>query len=153
VGQPVSNLPGELAEDTLHFLQGLLHEFHPRNFGVALWDGTRWPPEEKQFSRFIWKIQNPGALRDALFAHNRELALAQAYLEGDFDLEGDLEAIFPLADYLIHKKWNAGVKPPEILWVRRSIECGGCIWLDLHSTSSVDGLDLYHTPPAKTRTA
>jgi len=88
---------------TLSFLQELLRGFHPRNFSVDLWDGTRWEPESGQFRRFSWKINRPGAVRSA-FGASSLVRLAEGYIYGDFDLEGDIEAIFPVADYLLNNR-------------------------------------------------
>jgi cyclopropane-fatty-acyl-phospholipid synthase len=89
----------------LRFLQELLKDFHPRNFSVEIWDGSRWDPEPGQFRRFTWKIERPGALR-AAFSSPSELALAEGYIHGDFDIEGDIVGVFPLADYLVGKDWS-----------------------------------------------
>jgi cyclopropane-fatty-acyl-phospholipid synthase len=96
----------ESAERALKFVQSLLSDFHPRDFAVELWNGARWPAEKNCFPRFTWKINNPEALKRAAFSSNREVALAEAYCYGDFELEGDIEAIFSLADFLIGKKWS-----------------------------------------------
>jgi cyclopropane-fatty-acyl-phospholipid synthase len=100
----------ESATNAVEFVQFLLRDFHLRNFSVEFSDGSCWPAEKSQFHRFTWKIYNPAALRQALFASNREIALANAYINGDFEILGDFEAIFPLVDYLIHKKWSATEK-------------------------------------------
>ena len=65
------------AQQSLTFLQELLREYHPRDFAIELWDGTRWEPEPNQFRRFDWKINRPGALR-AAFEEASQLALAVA---------------------------------------------------------------------------
>jgi cyclopropane-fatty-acyl-phospholipid synthase len=85
---------------TLTFLQTLLRDYHPRNFEIELWDGARWEPEAGQFRRFTWKINRPGTLR-AAFASANQLGLAEAYIYGDFDIDGDIEAVFPLGDFLV----------------------------------------------------
>ncbi|HEV7220305.1 MAG TPA: cyclopropane-fatty-acyl-phospholipid synthase family protein [Terriglobales bacterium] len=94
------------ASKTLKFLQLILEDYHPRDFTIQLWDGTEWLPEKSQFHRFTWKISNPDALRGVILSPNRQVSLAEAYVRGDFDIEGDIEAIFPLADFLIHKEWK-----------------------------------------------
>ena len=94
------------ARKILKFLQLALQDYHPRDFTIQLWDRTAWPPEKNQFHRFTWKINNPGALRGVILSPNRQVSLAEAYVRGDFDIEGDIEAIFPLADFLISKQWN-----------------------------------------------
>lgn len=98
------------AGKALRFVQSLLCDFHPRDFAVEFWDGSRWPAEKNLFPRFTWKINNPEVLRTAVFDSNRQIALAEAYCCGDFDISGDMAAIFPLSDYLIEKKWTRAEK-------------------------------------------
>ncbi len=93
------------ANRTLAFLQEVLRDYHPRNFAVELWDGTCWEPEPGQFRRFTWKIRKPGAAR-AAFSRPSELALAEAYIGGDFDVEGDIEGIFSVGDYFLARNWS-----------------------------------------------
>jgi cyclopropane-fatty-acyl-phospholipid synthase len=90
-------------------VQELLQDYHPRDFAVELWDGTQLPPDPGQFCRFTWQIKNPGALRAALRS-NRQVALSEAYVCGDFDISGDILAIFPLAEHLAEKHWSAKKK-------------------------------------------
>ena len=92
---------------TLTFLQELLAEYRPRDFAIELWDGAQWAPESGQFRRFTWRINDPGALRSVLGSAS-ERSLSEAYIYGQFDIDGDIQAIFPLAEYLLHKHW--GVK-------------------------------------------
>jgi cyclopropane-fatty-acyl-phospholipid synthase len=96
---------GQGSRTTLNFLQELLADYHPRDFAIQLWDGTEWRPESTQFRRFTWRINDPGALRSSIGSAS-ELALSEAYIYGQFDIDGDLQAIFPLADYLLHKRWT-----------------------------------------------
>jgi cyclopropane-fatty-acyl-phospholipid synthase len=95
----------ETSAKPLEFLQEVLGDYHPRDFSVEFWDGRKWDPEPGQFRRFAWKINRPGALRSA-FSQGSQLALAEAYIFGDFDLDGDIEGVFPLADYLIQHPWS-----------------------------------------------
>lgn len=106
MAERISEAATQSASSNLTFIQFLLRDFHPRDFAVELWDGTRWAPERNQFCRFTWKINNPGVLRAVFDSGNRQLALGEAYVEGDFDITGDIEAVFPLADYLIGKHWG-----------------------------------------------
>lgn len=93
------------ASRILAFLQELLRGYHPRNFSLQLWDGTRWEADPGEFHRFEWRINRPGAVR-AAFVPGTQLALAEACIYGDFELTGDIEAVFPLADYLVNKTWG-----------------------------------------------
>jgi|SRR5579864_2368670 len=97
------------AAKSLAVVQELLQDYHPRDFAVALWDGTQLPPDPGQFCRFTWQINNPGALR-ALLRSDRQVALGEAYASGDFDISGDILAIFPLAEHLAEKHWATAKK-------------------------------------------
>ncbi len=65
--------------------------------GVRFWDGARWPDEAPRRATVV--LRHPGSLR-AMFLAGSELALAEAYLYDDFDVEGEIEAVFALADDL-----------------------------------------------------
>lgn len=87
----------------------LLHEYHPRDFAVEFWDGSRWEPDAGSFCRFTWHIKNPNALRAALRS-DRQVALGEAYIYDDFDISGDILAIFPIAEYLADKHFGPAEK-------------------------------------------
>jgi cyclopropane-fatty-acyl-phospholipid synthase len=90
---------------TMSLLHDLLGSHHPRNFAVHLWDGTTWEAEEGQPTRFTLVLQHPGALRKA-FLPPSELALGEAYIYNDFDIEGDIEAVFELGDVILSREWG-----------------------------------------------
>ncbi len=64
---------------------------------VRLWDGTYWPDEAPRPVTIV--LQHPGALR-AMLLPGTEVGLAEAYLYDDFDIEGDIETLFQVADTL-----------------------------------------------------
>lgn len=90
---------------TMSLLQDLLGSHHPRNFAVRLWDGTTWEAEEGQPRRFTLVLQHPGALRK-MFLPPSELALSEAYIYNDFDIEGDIEAVFEPGDAILSREWG-----------------------------------------------
>src|SRR5579872_4517437 len=90
-------------------VEELLHEYRPRNFAVEFWDGSRRDPDPGQFCRFTWHIHHPSVLR-ALLRSDRQVALGEAFIHGDFDVSGDLLAIFPVAEYLEQKHFGPGRK-------------------------------------------
>ena len=110
MSQRAWKIDDQSARKILEFLQFLLRDFHPRNIAIELWDGLHWSPEETQFQRCTWKINNPGVLRAIVTSPNREVALAEQYISGNFDVVGDMEAVFPLAEYLFQQKWSATAK-------------------------------------------
>lgn len=89
-------------------LDRLLSGYHSRDFAIRLWDGTTRNPEADRPARFTWVIKNPDALARMLLPP-RDLAMAEAYLYDDFDLEGDLEAACGLGEHLLNL-------PMKTLW-------------------------------------
>jgi cyclopropane-fatty-acyl-phospholipid synthase len=83
---------------TLELLQQLLPDATLNEVGVRLWDGTAWPDDQPRPATIV--LNHPGALR-AMFLSGNEVALAEAYLFDDFNVEGDMERIFSLADKLV----------------------------------------------------
>ncbi|HID88575.1 MAG TPA: class I SAM-dependent methyltransferase, partial [Anaerolineae bacterium] len=78
-----------------------------RSIRVRLWDGTYWPDDRPRPTTLV--LNHPGALRQ-MFLPGDEVSLAEAYLYNDFDIEGGIEAIFPVADRLTKRakdtKWK-----------------------------------------------
>lgn len=98
---PASPQPpgGNLRESarTLSILDRALSRYGPRDFALRLWDGTYVPADPGQETRFILALNSSGALRRMLLPPS-ELALGEAYLDGDWDLEGDIMAAMKLGD-------------------------------------------------------
>ena len=86
---------------SMDFLRALLGDYPKPDFQVRLWDGTTWGAAEPP--RFRLVLKHPGALR-AMFSSPSELTLGEAYIRDDFDIEGDIEAAFDLADYLLRQE-------------------------------------------------
>lgn len=68
----------------------------PRDFAIRLWDGQVLPGAGALPPRFTLVLTHPGALR-RMFLPPGELTVAEAYVRGDFDLEGDVVAAMALA--------------------------------------------------------
>ena len=78
----------------------------PRNFSVRLWDGTTLD-ETASGSRFTLVFNTPGAARH-LFSLPIEMAMAESYIRGDFDIEGDMVGAFKLLDAFGEHPWSPG---------------------------------------------
>lgn len=96
-----SNSTDKTVQLCVSLLERALHHYHPRDFAVRLWNGTVWGPERGHPARFTVAIRRPEVLRKMFLAPS-QLSLAEAYISGQFDIEGDLEEVFPLAEYLLH---------------------------------------------------
>ncbi|HET7275943.1 MAG TPA: cyclopropane-fatty-acyl-phospholipid synthase family protein [Longimicrobiaceae bacterium] len=80
---------------TREVLLELLGPVRERDFAVRYWDGsTDEPPGE---ARFTLVLEHPGSLRRMLVPPS-EIRIAEAYIFGDFDIEGNLEAASTLGD-------------------------------------------------------
>ena len=93
--EPSSALAGEATRLTLRLLDELFSGDVAQKIGVRLWDGTRWPEGPPHAATLV--LKHPGALR-AMFLPGTEVGLGEAYLYDDFDIEGDMESVFGLAD-------------------------------------------------------
>lgn len=73
-----------------------------RSFDVRVWDGSVEGPATWLPSRSTLVLERPGGLRRMLLPPS-ELTLGEAYLRGDFDVEGDLEDAVGLGDALTER--------------------------------------------------
>ncbi len=88
---------------SLALLHDLLGNLHLGEIAVRLWDGTLW--KNSSHPRCTLVLKSPGALR-RMFSPPSQLALGEAYINDDFDIEGDIEAGFTLADCLFELQWG-----------------------------------------------
>ncbi len=94
------------SQDTLELTLQLLGELfagYSDRFGVRLWDGSIWPDAQPKRATVV--LNHPGALR-AMLLPGTEIALGEAYLYNDVDIEGDFLAVFEWADYLARHTSN-----------------------------------------------
>jgi len=94
-------------QTTVSLLQDLFGSIQQSDFAVRLWDGSMWRPngETLEPARFTIVLQHPGALRK-MFLPPNDLTLGEAYIYNDFDIEGDIEAVFPLAEHFAGNRWG-----------------------------------------------
>ncbi len=88
----------------------LLDDIPPLKNGectIRLWDGTLYP--EGPLRPCVIALRHPGSLR-AMFLKRDSLTLAEAYLLGHFDVEGELEPMFFLAEDMANMSLTFGHK-------------------------------------------
>ena len=86
----------------------------PRTFTMRLWNGTELPASSR--SAFGLILNHPGALR-RMFTPPIELALGEAFIYGDFDIEGDIFAAFTPFDVI----FNRSLSVSEIVSLAREV--------------------------------
>jgi cyclopropane-fatty-acyl-phospholipid synthase len=94
-----------LARTAMNLLDTLLGECRHLRFAVRLWDGEMWESQPGGLPLFTLVLKHPESLRRMCWRTN-ELTLGEAYIYDDFDIEGDILASFPLADYLLSRHWG-----------------------------------------------
>lgn len=88
---------------TLQILEALIGNTPLERLRIRLWDGTHWPERpggDGGGESATLVLQHPGALREMLLPHS-EAAMGASYLQNDFDVEGDMESAFELADRIL----------------------------------------------------
>lgn len=88
-----------LLEITHDLITGLFGKDLKRTFAVRLWNGEELPTGSAEVPRFTLALTHPGSLRHMLVPPG-EMTLAEAYLGGDFDIEGDIFAAMDLTGQL-----------------------------------------------------
>jgi cyclopropane-fatty-acyl-phospholipid synthase len=111
------------ATKALAILRLLLHDYHPRDFTICLWDGNQWPAETGS-PRFKLVLKHPDALRCMLRNTATDLAISEAYIRGKLDVEGDLEAAMPVAYHLMNRHWPASTAM-RVGWKLFRMRAGG----------------------------
>lgn len=88
-----------------HVVEDLFGPPLTRDFSVRYWDGTtEWPADEP---RFLLDVRRPWSLRRMLLPPS-ELSIVEAYLYGDVDIVGDIEASAHLADVAMQRLRSVG---------------------------------------------
>jgi cyclopropane-fatty-acyl-phospholipid synthase len=107
MASPLLKTTDQVVQTTLSLLQDIFGSSHVPSFAVRLWEGTTWQAESPSggLPRFTLVLQHPGALRK-MFLPPSELNLGEAYIYNDFDIEGDIEAVFPLGDHIMDERWG-----------------------------------------------
>ena len=86
---------------SIRFLENVISGYDRDDFVVRFWDGTRWGNTRNP--SFVLVLKHPGSLRQ-MFSAASELSFGEAFVNGDFDLEGDIEAAFALGDFLLQRE-------------------------------------------------
>jgi len=103
---------------TLDFLDRIFPP--PRTFGIQLWNSTELPVTGSPSFTLI--LNHPGALR-RMFSPPVELSLGEAFIYGDFEIEGDIFSVFSLLDDFSKRSFSTG----ELISIIRA-------WLALPTT-------------------
>jgi cyclopropane-fatty-acyl-phospholipid synthase len=109
--RPVADV---IEQRTLHLLDEMLGEMS-NEIGVRLWNRTVWPDDRPRSTTLV--LQHPGALAQ-MFSPGTEVAVAEAYIHNDFDIEGEIESVFDFGDALLARldHWKEKLKLAGLLF-------------------------------------
>jgi cyclopropane-fatty-acyl-phospholipid synthase len=110
MAMPTAGAKDATIRASIRLLEELTQGYRGENFAVRLWDGTVW--SQARPPRFTLVLNHPGALRNMLTSPS-ELSMGEAFIYEDFDIEGDFEGAFELADFLLSRDYSATGK----LWI------------------------------------
>jgi cyclopropane-fatty-acyl-phospholipid synthase len=96
------------AQKSLDFFNMIVASAPVKPFAIRLWNGVEWRHSQEP-PRFTLELKHPTALHRLLWRPS-ELSLGEAYISDEFEVLGDLEASFELAEHLIGREWRMSEK-------------------------------------------
>ena len=96
-GKESEDTLGPASRLTIEILGKLTAGAELKSLHFRLWNGHYWPDETPKPATLV--LNRPSSLREML-SGGSEMAMAEAYLNEAFDIEGDMVAAFELADVL-----------------------------------------------------
>jgi cyclopropane-fatty-acyl-phospholipid synthase len=92
-------MEGKMVEENIALLKQVFSNYKPAHFKFRFWNGEEWSPPGLEEDRATVIINNPGIMAHIL-SLPAEVRMGEAYIYGDIDIEGDIYAVFPVAEYL-----------------------------------------------------
>jgi cyclopropane-fatty-acyl-phospholipid synthase len=89
-------------QTTLQILDSLFGDRPLENVAFRLWTGRRWPDVPAHSPAATLVLNRPSALREMLMPES-ETGVGEAYVGGAFDVEGNMEAAFEVADRIMER--------------------------------------------------
>lgn len=105
------------SQQCIRFLDELLRNYPKHDLQVCFWDGRTWGAQSPSCTLVL---NHPGTLR-RLCTDPSELRLGEAYIYGDVDIEGDIDAVFELADYFLDFGDSASAHSLQLLKLFRDL--------------------------------
>ncbi len=103
-------------ERSAAIIRRIFASYGPPDFSVRLWDGSEPIRPATGEPRFTLVFNHPAALR-RMFLPPSERNLGEAFIFGDFEIEGDIIAATSLIDYFPSLRFSAG----DVLWLVRKL--------------------------------
>ncbi len=83
-------------------LADIFRDYDGPPFSIRLWNGWQWASSPGEKSVFTVVITTPHALT-VLMTEQNEIALGEAFIRREIDVEGDIFSVFFVAEYLVNR--------------------------------------------------
>ena len=83
-------------------LNAVFADYEGPAFAIQLWDGWRWSSSMAARPACTIVLRNPRALK-SLIAEPNEIALGEAFIHEDLDVEGDIFSVFSVGEHLLNR--------------------------------------------------
>ena len=99
------------------FFEELFRGCDTPNVAVRFWDGSVWKLRSDQRTDATLVLRHPESL-SRMLRWPVQLAIGESYIYDDIDVLGSLDALLPLVDHLMERRWSL------MDWLR----CGAATW-------------------------
>jgi cyclopropane-fatty-acyl-phospholipid synthase len=107
-------MPDALQTQRRELLTDLFRNYSGPTFAIRLWNGWQWKSLAGEKPAFTVVLETPGALA-ALAANPSEVTLGEAFIRREIDVEGDIFAVFSLAEYLVNRPHSLLQRAKDLL--------------------------------------
>ena len=95
-------MPSSLESQKSRLFDALFQAYEGPAFAIRLWDGWQWNSRPDAPPVFTLVMASPGALA-SLAGGVDEVALGEAFIRREIDVEGDLFSVFSVAEFLLNR--------------------------------------------------
>ena len=106
-------------------LSDLFRDYGGPPFSIRLWNGWQWVSLPGERPVFTVVVESPSALT-SLVAEPNEIALGEAFIQKDIDVEGDIFSVFSVAEYLVNRPRGLMQRAKEFA-ARMALNPGRCL--------------------------
>src|SRR5690349_1323763 len=105
------------------FFEELFRGCDVPNIAVRFWDGSVWRLRSEQPTEATLVLRHPESM-SRMLKWPVQLALGEAYIYDDIDVIGSIDALLPLADHLMQRRWSAmdWVRCAVATWRQRGLD-------------------------------
>src|ERR1700683_334382 len=101
----VTDMIFDRPEQRNRVLSALFDDYEGSPFSIRFWDGWQWTSILGSEPACTIVLHNAKALQTVLASTN-EIALAEAFIHGELDVEGDIFSVFSMVEHILSRPEN-----------------------------------------------